>query len=75
MRFTFIHKICLVLFFLPEDYGILRRYLDQHKPLARPLRNDDLLAQPFLRHLDMQIIGRADHRGRGQESHAQACDS
>jgi hypothetical protein len=53
MRFTFVHEIEIVLFFLPQDHGILRRHLDQHEPLASPLRDDDLLAQAFLRNLYM----------------------
>ena len=74
MRFTLVHEIRIVLFFLPQDHGILRRHLDQHEPLACPLRDDDLLAQAFLRNLDMKIIGCADGGGNRKESHAKDRD-
>jgi hypothetical protein len=73
MRFTFVHEVTIVVFFLPQNHGILLRHLDQHEPLAWSLRDDDLLAQAFLRNLDMKIIGRADLEGAGQEPYAQAC--
>lgn len=70
MRFTFVHEIAIVLFFLPQNHGIFRRHLNQHEPLASPLRDDDFLAQAFLRNFDMKIIGRADREGAGQEPYA-----
>ena len=52
-----------MVFFLPQDHGILRRHFDQHEPLACTLRDDDFLAQTFLPHLDMKIVRCADEEG------------
>ncbi len=69
MRFTFVYEISIMLFFLPQDHGILRRDLDQHEPLPRPLRDDDLLAEAFLRDLDMQVFRCADSKRSRKKSH------
>ncbi len=74
MSFTLVHEILVVLFFLPKDDGILRCHLDQHEPLARPLRDDDFLAQTFLRNLDVEIIRRADRKGTDKKPHAKDRD-
>src|SRR5574342_57448 len=62
MRLTFVYKISIMLFLLPQDHGILRRHLDQHEPLACPLPDHDLLAQAFLRDLDLKIVRSTDRR-------------
>ena len=75
MRLTFIHNKSIMLFFLPQDYGILRCHLNQHEPLACPLCDHDFLAQAFLRNLDVEIIRCADRGGTCKESHAKDRDS
>ena len=72
VRFAFVHEIRPTIFLLPQNHGILRRHFDQHEPLASPFRDDDLLAQAFLRNLDMQIIGCANRGETDQEPYAQA---
>ena len=74
MSFALVHEILVVLFFLPKDDGILRCHLDQHEPLAWPLRDDDFLAQAFLRNLDVELIRRADRKGTYKKTHAKDRD-